>query len=136
MAENISLSKRWRTFQPTKVVLVWACIASAILTIALGFTWGGWMMAESVDYERTTAIAETRMELLASFCVDRFTAAEDAAVKLAELKKIGEWERRDVIRAGGWISVNNVTSPLDGAAATKCVERLMTVDLASLKAAK
>lgn len=136
MAEKISLSKRWRTFQPSKIVLAWACIASAVLTIALGFSWGGWMMAESAEYEKTTAITETRMDLLASVCVDRFTTAENASVKLAELKKIGEWERRDVIRTGGWISVNNITSPLDGAAATKCVERLMTVDLAVLKAGK
>ena len=133
MADDISLRRRWRNFQPSKTILAWACIASAGLTIFVGFYWSGWMLEESAAYARTSAVNEARMDLLAATCVDRFVAAANAPVKLAELKKIGEWERRDMIKDGGWISVNSVTLPLDGEAARKCVERLMTVDLANFK---
>ena len=135
MAENISFEKRWRDFKASKTVLVWACLASVGATMAVGFTWGGWMMGSSAEYATSTAVSEARMDLLASVCVDRFGGAENASGRLADLRKIGEWERRDVIRNGGWINVNNIASPTDGAAATLCVERLMAAQPVQLKAA-
>lgn len=36
-----SLSRRWENYQPSKTMLVWACIAAAIATIVVGFSWGG-----------------------------------------------------------------------------------------------
>ena len=41
--KKLSLGQRWHEAQPTKMVVFWACIASIILTMIVGFSFGGWM---------------------------------------------------------------------------------------------
>ena len=38
-----SPGQRWSDAQPTKTVLFWACVASMVLTMIVGFSWGGWV---------------------------------------------------------------------------------------------
>ena len=37
-----SVGQRWSEAQPTKTV-AWCCVASAVLTMIVGFSWGGWV---------------------------------------------------------------------------------------------
>jgi hypothetical protein len=126
--ERLSFAKRWKAYRATKGQLVWAAIAGSVVTIVVGFAWGGWMLGGSAEEAKTTAVYEARMQLLAALCVDRFTGAQNATATLADLKKAGEWERRDMIRKGGWIAVNNVTEQSDSQAATLCADRLAAME--------
>lgn len=35
-----SLAQRWESYQPSKSVVAWACVATAIATMFIGFSWG------------------------------------------------------------------------------------------------
>ena len=38
-----SVGQRWSEAKPTKTVAFWCCVASAVLTMIVGFSWGGWV---------------------------------------------------------------------------------------------
>ena len=60
MAE-IGLKDRIANYQPTKTVWLWSMVGVAVLTMVLGFTWGGWV---------TGGTASDRAEEAASKAVD------------------------------------------------------------------
>ena len=37
------LSKNWENFRPTKAMWFWSCAGTAVVTMVVGFTWGGWV---------------------------------------------------------------------------------------------
>ena len=38
-----SLGQRWAASRPTKTVVFWSWIVSIVVTMIIGFTWGGWV---------------------------------------------------------------------------------------------
>ena len=42
-APKQSFARRFEDYQPTKSTLAWACIATALATMIIGFSWGGWV---------------------------------------------------------------------------------------------
>jgi hypothetical protein len=105
-----SLSRRWEDYQPSKTVLFWACLAAVILTIVVGFRWGGWVTGGTSRAEATTAADVARGDLASAICVDRFKTAPDAATKLVEFKAISDsYKKRQFIEAGGWATMPGQT---------------------------
>src|SRR5206468_9888883 len=45
-SERLSLGRRWSDARPTKTLVFWCCVASAVLTMIIGFSWGGWRSEE------------------------------------------------------------------------------------------
>ncbi|WP_454852038.1 hypothetical protein [Rhizobium binxianense] len=46
-SSKTSITQRFDRYQPSKTILVWACVVTAVATIAIGFNWdgrvtGGW----------------------------------------------------------------------------------------------
>ena len=75
--------------------LVQGAVAGAIVTIAVGFSWGGWSLGSTAD-----KMAKERSELavvaaLAPVCADKFRALPDAEAKQVALSKVDSWKRRD-----------------------------------------
>jgi hypothetical protein len=67
----------------------------AIVTMIVGFNWGGWSLSSTTD-----KVARERSELavvtaLAPVCADKFRALPDAEAKKAALLKVETWKRRD-----------------------------------------
>lgn len=121
-----SLSRRWEDYQPSKTMLVWACIAAVIATIAVGFSWGGWVTGGISKSMATSAGDMTRGELASAICVERFNAAPDAAARLAEFKAIPDsYKKRQFVEAGGWATMPGQTSP-DRRGAEGCAVALAT----------
>lgn len=107
-----SLSRRWGDYQPSKTLLFWACVAAVVATMIVGFTWGGWVTGRTSVDLATTAGSVARGELAADICVERFNAASDSAVRLAELKAIASTAaKRQFVEAGGWATMPGQTSP-------------------------
>jgi len=121
-----SLSRRWEDYQPSKTMLVWACIAAVIATIVVGFSWGGWVTGGTSRTMATAAGETARGELASAICVERFNAAADAAAKLAEFKAIPDsYKKRQFVEAGGWATMPGQTSP-DRRGAEACSVALTT----------
>lgn len=113
----------WDSTRPTKETTLWACIATAVVTAMIGFTWGGWVTQHSAQKMVATAAAEAKLSLVANACVERFAASQSFASDLANLKKASFQEQGDFVARGGWVSFAGVKEPVD-AAADACAARL------------
>ncbi len=101
-----SLARRWENYQPSKSILLWACVATAIVTMVVGFSWGGWVTGGTSQKMAMNAGDVARGELASAICVERFNAASDAAAKLAELKALPVgYQRQQFVEAGGWATM-------------------------------
>ena len=90
-------------YQPSKTVLFWACVGSAILAMVVGFSWGGWVTGGTARAMAEESAAQARQEMVAVVCVDRFMAAPDAAAQLTALKEItSPYAQGKFVQDGGW----------------------------------
>ena len=107
-----TMSQRWDDYQPTKSTLVWACIGAVVAAIIVGFSWGGWVTGGTSRTAAATAGDVARGELASAICVERFSAAPDAAARLVELKAAtSAFAKRQFVEAGGWATMPGQTSP-------------------------
>ncbi|KSV66991.1 hypothetical protein N183_32575 [Sinorhizobium sp. Sb3] len=106
----------WSEYQPTKKVWFWSTVGASLLTMILGFTFGGWMTAGGASVMADQAVRMARAELISNICVHNFVSAANAAENLKELKSKSSWERDDFITNGGWASVDGLVSPVPNAA--------------------
>ena len=103
---NTSIGQRIQDYQPSKTILVWACIGTAIATMIVGFGWGGWVTGGTSKNLASTASDVARGDLASAICVERFNAAPDAAAKLVEFKAIPDsYKKRQFVEAGGWATM-------------------------------
>src|SRR3990170_4585441 len=77
---------------------VWGAIIGAIITMIVGFAWGGWITGGSSRRMSGEAVVATR----AAICVAQFMKQTNAQEKLKELKEISSWDRSTFIEKGGW----------------------------------
>jgi hypothetical protein len=111
-SSKTSIAQRFESYQPSKTFLVWACIATAIATMIIGFSWGGWVTSGTSRTAAATAGDVARGELASAICVQRFNAAPDATSKLIEFKALTDsYKKRQFVEAGGWATMPGQTSP-------------------------
>ncbi|MDQ7842061.1 MAG: hypothetical protein RDU83_13730 [bacterium] len=77
---------------------IWGLIIGAVITMIIGFAWGGWTTRGTTLQRTDEAVLATR----AAICVAQFMKQPDAQEKLKELKDISSWERGAFIEKGGW----------------------------------
>ena len=77
---------------------VWGFICGAVITMIIGFGWGGWSTAGST--QRVTDEAVLRSQ--AAICVAQFMKDPNHEAKLEELGAIDSWKRDTFIEKGGW----------------------------------
>jgi len=77
---------------------VWGLVIGAVITMIIGFAWGGWTTRGTSLKRAEEAALATR----AAICVAQFMKAPNAQEKLKELKEISSWERGAFIEKGGW----------------------------------
>ena len=121
-----SLAQRWENYQPSKSMLAWACVATAVATMIIGFGWGGWVTGGTTRSLAKTAGDASRAELASVICVERFKAAPDSAAKLVEFKAITDsYKKRQFVETGGWATMPGQKSS-DRLAAEGCAVALAT----------
>jgi len=77
---------------------IWGLICGAIVTIIIGFAWGGWSTAGTTKQAADKAVVSND----AGICVAQFMAQPNHADQLKELVKTSSWERPKFIEKGGW----------------------------------
>jgi hypothetical protein len=93
MADKKSFGQRWEEYRPSKAILFWSCVGVSVLTIVVGFNWGGWVTGGTAQ----ELAQEARRNLAATFCVQRFMAASDATAQHASLMEASARQRDDFI---------------------------------------
>jgi uncharacterized membrane protein YeaQ/YmgE (transglycosylase-associated protein family) len=77
---------------------IWGLVIGAIITLIIGFAWGGWRTGGTSRGMAEEAVLATR----AAICVAQFMKQPNPQEKLKQLKEISSWERATFIEKGGW----------------------------------
>jgi hypothetical protein len=101
-------------------------VASIVLTIIIGFAWGGWVTGGTAR-EMAKVIAENAVvQRLAPICVTQFNQDPGKDQKLTELKATSAWQRSDYVEKQGWATMPGEEKP-DSLVADECVKLLMLI---------
>jgi len=107
--------------------LLQGAAAGAIITLIVGFNWGGWVTGgtakEMVQRSTTSAVVSA----LSPICVDKFQQSAAAATNMVELKKVSSYQQGSFIEKGGWATLPG------GDGANSSVARACAEMLSSLK---
>jgi hypothetical protein len=77
---------------------VWGLICGAVITMIIGFAWGGWTTGGTSRQRTEEAVLATR----AAICVAQFIKDPNYKEKLKELTALSSYERSAFIEKGGW----------------------------------
>lgn len=124
--EKPTLGQRWRAYQPSKMVLLWACIGSIILTVVIGFAWGGWMTANAAQDAANVMAKDAVIQRLAPICVEQFNADPDKAQKLDELAGMTASSGTKYVQEQGWATIFGEEKP-DRKVADACSKLLLAM---------
>ena len=115
-----SYGDRWDKTRPTKTIVFWSAVALIILTIIIGFVWGGWVTGGNAQTMGENAVTQR----LAQICVGQFNQDPENALKLEELKKTSAYQRDDYVKEQGWATMPGEQEP-DSRVAQACATLLM-----------
>jgi hypothetical protein len=77
---------------------VWGLVFGAVISMIIGFGWGGWTTAGTTK----TMTKEAVLASQAAICVAQFMKQPNHEEKLKEFEKVSSWERTKFIEKGGW----------------------------------
>ena len=121
-----SFGQRWNAARPTKTVAFWAWVASIVVTMIIGFTWGGWVTAGTARKMADVIGEDAVAKRLAPMCVVQFKQDGKKDQKLKELKATGTWEKTEYVKKQGWATMPG-EKEADGKVADECVKLLMLI---------
>ena len=122
---SASFRQRWDAVRPTKTTTFWACVASMIVTMVIGFTWGGWVTGGTARAMASGAGESAVVKRLAPICVAQFNKEPEKDRKLDEMNEISAWQRSDYVTKQGWATMPGERES-DRGVATECA-RLLTL---------
>ena len=124
----MAIGQQLKDYQPTKTTLFWSMAGAAVLTMVVGFTWGGWVTGGTATEMAEEAAEQSAAKLAAAVCVERFVNAQDAALQLAALKETSRWKQKSFVADGNWATLSGMEEPVSGSAEL-CAEQLAEIEL-------
>ncbi|MDO8479798.1 MAG: hypothetical protein Q7W02_27085 [Candidatus Rokubacteria bacterium] len=100
--ERMGLRERWLKARPTKTIVFWSWVACAVLTMIVGFTWGGWVRGATARSMAEAEAEDAVVKHLAPICVVQFPQDPAKSQKLKELREMNAYERGDYVKKHGW----------------------------------
>ncbi len=105
-------------------LLVWGAIGGAIVLAIIGFAWGGWVTGGTAQEMAKEMADKAVIDRLAPICVLQSNQDPEKGKKLAELKKLSSWDRRNYVEKQGWATMPGEKEP-DSEVASECASRLV-----------
>ena len=102
---QMGFRQRWSTMRPTKTATIWSWIAVAIVTMIVGFSWGGWVTGGTARQMAVASAEDAVVTRLTPMCVQRVKQDPQQQEKLKELKEISEWQQGDYVKKQGWATM-------------------------------
>ena len=82
---------------------VWGVVIGSIVTMFVGFSWGGWTTASTAQQLAVTRADAAVTTALVPFCLAREKADEGRAKKLGELAALSSsYEQTEFVMKTGW----------------------------------
>ena len=122
-----SFGDRWGNVQVTKSTVFWLCLAAVLLTLLLGFNWGGWMRGSAAQRLAEVTGRDAVTERLATICVAQFNLDPAKAQKLQELQATSTYQRAEYVTTQGWATMPGEEKPASKVA-DACVKQLMLLN--------
>jgi len=123
---KVGLAQRWGAARPTKTAVFWYCAASMVVTMIIGFTWGGWVTGGTAQKMADVTGQDAVAKRLAPMCVVQFNHDGKKDQKLKGLKATGTWEQVEYVKKQGWATMPG-EKEADGKVADECVKLLMLI---------
>jgi len=117
-----SYRQRWDEARATKKVVFGFAVAAVVLTLIVGFNWGGWVTGGSAQAMAKEAVVQR----LAAVCVAQFDQNPGKDGKLTELKDTSIWQRRAYVEKQGWATMPGEEKP-NSKVADECAKRLVLI---------
>ena len=87
-----------------------AVIGAAVVGI-VGFTWGGWVTGGTA-HDRAMAMShDDVVAAMVPVCLDMARADPERAAKLAAIREVSTYQRRDALMDAGWATVPGADAP-------------------------
>ncbi len=123
---TLSLGEKWSAARPTKTIVFWSWVASIVVTMIIGFTWGGWVTGGTARKMADVIGEDAVVKRLAPMCVLQFRQDVKKDQKLKGLKETGTWEKTEFVKKQGWATMPGEREP-DGKVADECVKLLLLI---------
>ena len=120
---RMDLRQQWLKARPTKTIVFWSWVACALLTMIVGFTWGGWVRGATARSMAETEAADAVVKHLAPICVVQFNQDPAKSQKLKELREMNAYERADYVKKQGWAKMPG-EGEADSKVADECAKLL------------
>jgi hypothetical protein len=122
-----SYRQRWDKAKATKKVVFWAILGAIVLTMIVGFNWGGWVTGGTAQNLGETMANDAVVQRLAPICVFQFNQDPDKAQKLVEFNEARAYERDDYVKEQGWATMPGEKEP-DNKVADACAKLLVQIN--------
>ena len=104
----------------------WGFVIGSVITMILGFTWGGWTTGSSAERRAMDRAGTAVNAALVTVCLEKSKADPSSAKKLSALKALtSSWDQRDAVIKDGWATVGTTEANRDVAEA--CAAELVKV---------
>jgi hypothetical protein len=123
---EVRFQEWWSDARPTKTAVFWSWIASIVLTMIIGFAWGGWVTGGTAKSLAETMADDAVVKRLAPMCVVQFKQAPGKDQKLKDLEKTDTWQRSEYVEKQGWATMPGEEKP-DSKVAAECARLLMLI---------
>ncbi len=77
----------------------------AVITLVLGFNWGGWILGTTAARQADDQTKTALVSALAPICVEQFRSSPDNVNNLEALTKQSSYKRTGYIEDGGWATL-------------------------------
>jgi hypothetical protein len=112
--------------RPTKTLVFWAWVASVVVIMIIGFTWGGWVTGSTARNMAAVMAEEAVVKRLAPICVVQFKQDPGKDQKLKELKGKESYERGEYVKSQGWAKMPG-EEEADSKVAEECAKLLVLI---------
>ena len=82
--------------------LLQGTVFGAVVAIAVGFSWGGWMLGSTAEKQAEVSSQSAVVAVLAPICADKFQQASNITENMAMLKKESTYQQASFVEIGGW----------------------------------
>jgi hypothetical protein len=124
---KVSYLQKWDNARATKKVVFGAIIGTIVLTIFVGFNWGGWVTGGTAQRMSEATAQDAVVQRLAPICVVQYSQDMGKIQKLRELKAAKAYQRDDYIKEQGWATMPGEENP-DNNVADACAKLLVQLN--------
>jgi hypothetical protein len=124
--QKVSFRQWWDEARPTKTAVFWSWVGSVVLTMIIGFAWGGWVTGGTAKSMAEKMAGDAVVKRLAPICVVQFNRDPGKDQKLKELKEASTYQRGEYVEKQGWATMPGEEKP-DSNVAEECARLLMLI---------